>query len=226
MNLPSCCFCREPLLELRGQFQCLPAYLLLPTDDELRAANALGDAHLTCLLTSGFGPTWSERSLGHARSVLRLAAVGERDGAIALRNPNMRETQIFWTDGRWTAVQDRLLDTAEPTEGGVLLRLDEEYNMEFSPHRAVVEEIRAALVAEGRYPLGRLVEHLGVSDRVAHPDALARGALVLDAELRELWEGDWVSARVRYHEFLPQEGYSLALEGARYGVSVPRHSDG
>lgn len=87
--------------------------------------------------------------------------------------------------------------------------------MELSPHRAVVEEIRAALVAEGRYPLGRLVEHLGVSDRVAHPDALARGALVLDAELRELWEGDWVSARVRYHEFLPQEGYSLALEGAR-----------
>lgn len=86
--------------------------------------------------------------------------------------------------------------------------------MELSPLTTMVEEIRAALVAEGRFPLGRVVEQLGVSDRVAHPDVLSRGALVLNEELRALWEGDWVSARVQYHEFLPHEGYALAQEGA------------
>ena len=214
MNLPTCCFCGEPLLELRGQFRRLPPYFLLPTDEDLRRAGALGSAHSTCLSTSGFGPKWSERGLLHARSVLKLASVGERGSATALRNPNMRETQIWWTDGRSVVVEDRLLATAEPTSGGVLLTLDEEYNMELSPHRAMVEEIRAGLLADGRYPLSRLVEHLGISSRVAHPEALSRGALVLNAELRALWEGNWISARVRYQEFLPEDGHVLAREGA------------
>lgn len=56
-----------------------------------------------------------------------------------------------------------------------------------------------------------LVKALDLKDYLLYPEAIVDGALRFNKALKREWVGNWVSADMSYHQFIPQEVLSLVL---------------
>lgn len=211
MNLEPCFLCSKPVLELAGQFDKLDSYELDPNDTAV-AQGAFGWCHGLCLVRSSWGPLWFERRRARYLGPVGYRQIAGSEGLVALQNPRTNEKIVLRRDGLMFAFDARALAKKTPCEGGVLLPTVEEMNLELDDPE-LVKTIRAQLLEQKTFPLSRLVDALGIGDRMLFPGALEQGVLCFDKSLKRLWVGNWVSARAVHARFIPNEVLAMAGVG-------------
>lgn len=208
MNLESCFLCALPVLELKGQFDKLDSYYLQPEDDAY-VQGAYGWCHALCLVRSSWGHFWFTRRREHFTENIGYQQAASDGEHCVLRHPRTGELLILRADGLMFDVAPRALTKAKPSEGGVMLPIEQEMNIELD-EGDLVREIRDDLVNQKRYPLWGLIDGLGIRAQMMFPRALEGGELRLDKRLRREWVGSWISAKAVYHRFLPDRVVALA----------------
>lgn len=186
MSVLACTICRLPVLELDGQFENLEPYYLVPGEP---AAALVGECHSVCLERSPHGPTWYRwRRDGYASGRSYVIAA-EGDGWTVLRHRRLRALLAFHELGTSLAA-------------GLVLDVDEEFELALDDE-AVIAEIKTGLRAVGRFPIARVIEALGIADRMRWPESLQDAVFEHDAALEEDWAPGVVAMRARYKKFLP-----------------------
>ena len=202
-----CALCGEEMLELTGQMMVLRGYQVVG-DDELATAGPVGPVHVSCLIASRWGPRWaaSFRRYGLAINQVELGRAGE---VTATLHPPTQEVTLIRDDGYRVVVSRRELRDSRPVTGGVVVQLDEEYNLELPGRSALVQDIRKALMMDKQVPLSSFLARLGSRARLAFPEALEGSVLRYDKGLARYWIQDWLSMRLQYGMFVPQDGVEL-----------------
>lgn len=208
MGLESCCLCAESLLELQGQFLSLRPYALRPGDEDIRAAGVLGPVHASCLIASPWGARWARRLAEHAAQ-RGATPLGRHGSVTGLWSPGLRQVTLIQDTGYRVSVPTDRLSEARPDRDGLLVPVEEEYNLELADRPDLVATIQDALTRTGRYPLLGLIDALGMRQRLAFPAALQDGWLLFDPALRSYWRPQWLSMKARYHLFVPADGVAL-----------------
>lgn len=206
MKAPSCAFCGRVVLELDGQFEILHPYLL---ESSQRDGVPVGPCHLACLARSAWAGLWADRRAHHHAAVLRHERIGEDARYRAFCDRRNREWVVVATTGEVFAWRIGAERKAPRTDGGRLIAVEQEYNLELPEHGALIAEAQAALARDQRFPLPRLITGLGLDDVMMHPAALTDGAFVLDGGLRRHWSAAAVSARARYARWIPEDVIAL-----------------
>jgi hypothetical protein len=217
MNLPTCCFCDRPVLEIVGLRESLTLDQIKPSDRELTEVGAVGQAHATCLLQSGRGPAWAQRRYEFMKGLSGITDLGHGPDAAAIYNENEDEYSLYWDNGYSIHVRSQALKLAKKTAQGALVPADIEYNMEIVGRGDLLDEMRQALESDGRYPLDHFLGRLKLTRLVLFSETLRDSYFAFDEQLYKLWEGQWVSCRLVYHIFLPDSGLHLL---ANFGVRL------
>lgn len=220
MNLEPCFLCSLPVMELEGQFDKMDSYYLLPEDDAY-VQGAYGWCHALCLAQSSWGAFWFTRRRKHFTENMgyeQKASTGEH---CVLRRPRDGTLLILRHDGLMFDIAPHALSKAKSTEGGVLLPVEHEMNLELDT-AATVQKIRDDLMKHKRYSLWALIDEVGIRERMLFPRALEGGELRLDKRLRREWFGNWLSAKVVYERFIPDEIVSLSqTKGGASSSTMP-----
>lgn len=206
MKAPSCAFCSRVVLEFEGQFGILHPYLL---ESSQRAGVPVGSCHLACLARSEWAGLWADRQAHHQATVLRHEQIGANAHYRAFHDRRNREWVVVAATGEllgWRIGAER---NARRADGGRMIAIEQEYNLELPEHGELIAEVQAALARDKRYPLPQVISRLGLDDVMMHPAALADGAFVLDGSMRRHWSTSAVSARARYMRWIPDEVIAL-----------------
>jgi len=200
VTLLACTICRLPVLELDGQFENLEPYYITPGDP---AAALAGECHSVCLEGSPHGPTWFRWRRDGYTSGRSYVIAAERDGWTVLRHQRLRELLAFHELGTSVGAERRAgQKKAAPWKEGVLLEVDEQFNLALDDDD-VIAEIKAGLRDAGRFPIGRLLDALGIADKMRWSEVLSPAVFVHDHALEEDWMAGAVSMRARYSKYLP-----------------------
>jgi hypothetical protein len=78
----------------------------------------------------------------------------------------------------------------------------EEFNLSYQDV-AVIDELQAHLASEGKYPISRVLEALGIAGLLRWPQALEGGMFVFAKSLKREWGRTDIAMRMRYATFLP-----------------------
>jgi hypothetical protein len=215
--MTSCSICGLPVLELDGQFECLQPYFT--EDFDHPAVKLAGECHSTCLVRSEHGRTWTEWRVRHFSTGRGYRLVGEQGGWSVLVHPRLRGLLAFNVDGSSVGGErpgkhaGMVVGAGRVVEGGVLVPFDEEFNIAYHDV-AVIDELKTQLAGEGKYPISRMLEALGIAGLVRWPQALEGARFVFDKRLEREWKGTrtGVGMRARYATFLPNPVVSFWKE--------------
>jgi hypothetical protein len=227
-GLSSCCFCKEPVLELEGQYARLTEDMLYPDDFPLRREGAVGWAHTSCLRRTGIGYPWSIRLLEHLQKTSGYELTGERGEARALWDPDRCESHVFWKDGYTVCASSEELYSYGLTtyaNPGLLPRMGL-LELDLSSDPIIEQRIRSAFETEGHYPLWDLIRDLGISERMLHAKETLRDG-VLSPEPTQ--DSSLLRMVVEYMVHIPRDGIELTALGGppitRKRVESQRGSD-
>lgn len=203
----SCSICRLPVLELEGLFEALQPYFTEEFDHP--AFKLAGECHSTCLVRSEHGHTWSEWRVRHFSTVRTYRLIAEQGGWSVLVHPRYPQLLAFHVDGssvggeRPGRFAGRVVGAGRVVEGGMLVPLEhEEYNLSYQDV-AFIDELQTHLASEGKYPISRVLEALGIAGLLMWPQALEGGMFVFAKSLKRGWGRTHVAMRARYSTFLP-----------------------
>jgi hypothetical protein len=205
--MTSCSICGLPVLELDGQFECLQPYFT--EDFDHPAVKLAGECHSTCLVRSEHGRTWTEWRVRHFSTGRGYRLVGEQGGWSVLVHPRLRGLLAFNVDGSSVGGErpgkhaGMVVGAGRVVEGGVLVPVEqEEFNLSYQDV-AVIDELQAHLASEGKYPISRVLEALGIAGLLRWPQALEGGMFVFAKSLKREWGRTDIAMRMRYATFLP-----------------------
>jgi hypothetical protein len=180
----SCKGCSKPVLEIKGQFESFDSYFL---DDDGPLMESVGEWHSTCFSANPNGPGWRDVQLKNFIEV--------------------RGHRLIASTERWSVIESpRTLDRfALSSQGGSVYRHeDREYNLELED-LDVIRVVQDSLLSVKTFPILSLVEALGITDRLHHPEALEGGLLHYERAFQREWSDDFVVARWEYGVFIPSE---------------------
>ena len=206
VSLHACSICRLPVLELEGQFEFLQPYFTEEFDHP--AFELAGECHSTCLARNEHGRTWSEWRVRHFSTGRGYRLVGERGGWSVLVHPRFPEFLAFHVDGSSASGErpgkdrGRIVGAGRIVEGKVLVPFEEEFNLAYDDV-ALIGELQTQLARDGKYPVVRVLEALGIAGLVRWPQALEGAVFVFQKSLKREWGRRAVAMRVRYANFLP-----------------------
>jgi hypothetical protein len=203
MNLENCFICKRPVLELTGQFGNLDTYFL-NEDDLAYQEGAFGCCHTHCLSTSSWGRFWSQRRILHFTQVMGFQKLYSNDSFTIICNPCTNDKLVLRDDGVSFTVKDSLFKNKKECSEGILIPILEEMNLEFD-NPELTHNIRNQLIKTKSFPLNHLIQALDLNDYMLYPNAIMDGALIFNESLQREWIGNWVSADVSYHQFIPQD---------------------
>ncbi|MBZ0234586.1 MAG: hypothetical protein K8M05_19800 [Deltaproteobacteria bacterium] len=212
MRAPTCVGCARVVLELEGQFEKLDSFYL---EDGGPPPETAGIWHRRCLEESPHGEAWYRARLRNHVAVRRYVEVVTTSAWTVVRHPRTGETLAFARAGAslsLTFAEGRPRIVA----GGAIHRVDEEYNLELDDRDAITV-VQDALTSVGVFPVFALLEVLGVADRVVHPEALEGAVFRFDRSLHDEWQPGFVSARVEYGVFVPDELAPHVVRGRTRG---------
>jgi hypothetical protein len=214
-GLPPCCFCKEPVLELEGQYSRLTEDMLFPDDFPLRREGAVGWAHASCLRRTGIGYPWSIRLLEHLQKTRGYELTGEFREAKALWDPERCESHVFWKDGYSVCARQEELHSyglttyQTPHWRKVLPRIDM-LELDLSDYPHLEQKVRSAFENEGRYLLWDLIKGLGLSERMLYAKETLQDG-VLSPEPSQ--ESHILRMSVEYLVHIPYDGVELIALG-------------
>jgi hypothetical protein len=225
VGLAPCCFCKQPVLQLEGQFAELNETMLRPDDFPLRRAGAVGIAHTGCLRRTGYGYPWSLRLLEHTQKTRGFEHTGGLRNAQALWDPDTCKSHLFWEDGLTLCI-----DLKEVTAYGLIgpggLRWNNRLprvdllELDLSETLSLAQKLRQALADFGSYSLWELVEDLGIADRMLYPkETLKDGVVQLESE-----EANIFRLVVDYMILIPYDGVDLVALGGYPTTDAEGHS--
>lgn len=218
MNLPSCCFCGKPVLEVVGIRETLTLDQL-GGEERLRASRSFGQAHGGCLLQSGDGPLWSHLRFQYLLEKRKHVSLGRGPSLTGTYLEALQEYRLFWDTGYSVTFRQKALEKARRVLGGVLVPGECEYNMEIIAQGDLLDEMRKALKDDGRYPVDHFLERLRVKSLVPHPQVLPSSYFEFDQSLEQHWQGRWVSCLLKFKVFVPDSGLELL---DRFGSAVAK----
>jgi len=188
------------VLELDGQFESLQPYFTEETDHP--AFKLAGECHSTCLARSEHGHTWSEWRVRHYSTVRGYGLVAEQDGWRVQVHARLGELLAFHVDGSSVGGERPGKHAGRVVEGGVLVPVEEEFNLSCQDV-AVIDELQTHLASEGKYPISRVLEALGIAGLQRWPQALEGGMFVFNKSLKREWTRTDIGMRASYAKFLP-----------------------
>jgi hypothetical protein len=201
MKLSKCKSCGLPVLELEGQFEKLDSFFL--TED--MPAETAGMWHSRCLVETDaeIAKAWYVARLSNFRDVRRYEEIATLERWTVVQHARTRETIAFGLDGRSLGLS--FVGKPRRATGGAVYRIvEEKHNLDLDDE-SVVASVQQGLSNDGTYPVLALIEALGLSERIVHPEALDRGALHFERALTRHWGKHFVSARMEYGVFVPEE---------------------
>lgn len=214
IGLRPCCFCKQPVLQLEGQYAELTETMLRPDDFPLRTAGAVGIAHTSCLRRTGYGYPWSLRLLEHTQKTRGFEYTGGLRNAQALWNPATCRSCMFWEDGLTLCVDLKevadygLLGPGGSRWNNLLPRVDL-LELDLSETLSLAHKLRQALANGGSYSLWELIDDLGLADRMLYPkETLKNGVVQLESE-----EANVFRLVVDYMILIPYDGVELVALG-------------
>ncbi len=214
VGLAPCCFCKQPVLQLAGQFAVLNETMLRADDFPLRKAGAVGIAHTACLRRTGYGYPWSLRLLEHTQKTRGFEHTGGLRNAQALWDPDTCHSHLFWEDGLTLRVGLEevtaygLVGPAGSRWNKLLPRLDL-LEIDLSETLSLAQKLRQALTDFGSYSLWELVKDLGLADRMLYPkETLKDGVIQLESEKASIFR-----LVVDYLILIPYDGVELVALG-------------
>ena len=196
----SCTLCQLPVLELDGQFENLEPYYVEPNHP---AAELAGECHSSCIASSEYGSTWHAWRVHNYSTGRGYRVVAEQDGWTVLVHARHPELLAFHIDGSSVGGERASKNgDGKAVDGGVLVSVDEEFTLRCDDV-ALVDELKVQLKRDGRYPIARMLDALGISDRVRWPQALDGATFVLDKKLQGEWTRNAIGMSARYAKYLP-----------------------
>jgi hypothetical protein len=178
INNPKCFVCHEACLGLKGQdVICDTFYTLSGVEDkQMLEAQAFGEFHLKCLMSSQWGNYWSKRILNNLVLVRHYPIIGEINGVTVLRNERIRTTFLLGNNGWRTEVYDKDMKERIPASGEFHLPVKHDFNVNLLDYPTVASEIQNASSKNEDFPLVALVDRLGAHAEYNEflPDHLAQ----------------------------------------------------
>jgi len=200
MKLPTCAGCGRPVLELAGQFEKLDSYYLEAGGPPAESA---GWWHASCLADSSHGGAWYAARLHNHVAIRGFEGVARTRSWTVVRNPRDQKVLALGRTGELLGLGFGA-GRPRPVSGGRVHRVAEEYCLEVD-EPDVVAAVQEAAGATTRFPLSTLVEALGISDRILHPEALEGGLFRCQRWPRGEPQTRIVVRRVEYGVFVPAE---------------------
>lgn len=201
MRLSACKGCGRLVFHLKGQVDVLDSYYL---DDGGPPPESCGNWHTACLLRSPYGPAWYELRFKNFTKVRGNRVIGTTPNWSVVEHPRTHERLAFSQRGELLGLvypRGRL----RKVEGGSIYRHeDREYNLELEDE-ALIHAIQESLLATKTFPVLALVEAMGLTEMMHHPEALEGGMLHFDRGFRRRWSPHFVVARWEYGVFVPAE---------------------
>lgn len=200
--IPSNCKgCGRVVLEIDGQFESFDSYFL---DDDGPLMGSVGEWHTTCFLNSSYGSGWREVKLRNFIEVRGHRLVATTESWTVVESPRTLDRFAFSSRGELLGLV-RPLGRLRKVEGGSVYRHEDgEYNLELED-RDLIRVMQESLLSVKTFPILSLVEALGLTDRLHHPEALEGGLLHYERAFQRDWSDDFVVARWTYGAFIPSE---------------------
>lgn len=201
MRLRSCRGCGRLVIEIEGQFEVLDSYYM---ENGVPPKESVGDWHTSCLLKSSYGPAWYEVKLKNFTKVRGNRVIGTTPNWSIVEHPRTHERLAFSQRGELIGLvypRGRL----RKVEGGSVYRHEvREYNLELEDE-ALIHAIQESLLATKTFPVLALVEAMGLTEVMHHPEALEGSMLHFERAFRREWSPNFVVARWEYGVFVPAE---------------------
>jgi hypothetical protein len=200
--IPSNCEgCGRLVLEIKGQFQSFDSYYL---DDDGPLMKTVGDWHTTCFLNSPYGPEWHDIKLKNFTAVRGNRLIASTPSWRVIEHPRTHERLAFSRQGTLVSLVYPLGRLRKVDGGSIYRHEDREYNLELED-RDLIRVMQESLLSVKTFPILSLVEALGLTDRLHHPEALEGGLLHYERAFQRDWSDDFVVARWAYGVFIPSE---------------------
>jgi hypothetical protein len=202
MNTLPCPSCGLRVLELEGQFSILDSLYI---NDGSPPPETSGWWHARCLAESDVAPLWYEARLRNFRDVRGYQPVAEYARWTVLREPNRSKLLAFGRGGEILNLSRGHRKKARAADGGrIYPKTEEMFHLEFDD-LDLAQTIQERLMNAGSYPLLDVLNAIGISDKLVHPEALDRGVFRFDKGLQRDWDKRSVSAGAEYGVFVPAE---------------------
>jgi hypothetical protein len=198
-RLPSCSGCSALVLELEGQFEVLQPYY---SSEPNPAREIAGWCHSSCLIASPHRATWTRWMLEHFTGVRGYAEAGVFDGWHALQSRRHAEMLAVHENGGSVSIDVSVLKRAKRVDGGLLLPIQQEMNLEFA-ERDVVDLIKSKLESEGAIAIVEVLSALEIGDRILWPQALVDARFVDSKKLRRHWGVRHIVVDAHYAQYIP-----------------------
>ena len=194
MNLNQCIFSKQPLLEIRGQFEKLDTYYL-KKEDELFQEKIYGSCYSKAMRASKWGAAWYKKRLDYTREMgFRVVKIAGRYCVV----DRGQAWEVYYADGRKAS-----LGKDELHQASGILKVKQNYNLELEDI-AFVKRVRVILEKKGSYPLWDLIEQLGVANQMLQPEHLKDG-LILNQDPAAPAIGNWLGLKLVYNYQLPSK---------------------
>lgn len=200
MKLAACVACGLPVLELSGQFECLDSYYVEADGPPL---NTVGDRHTKGLRESGVGGFWQPAFIRNFCQVRGYVVHESVAGWTVLKNPRTEELVAFSSTGESLDLNLEPDAATTPTTAGVVVHRRERTFHLHIDDAAFAAEAQQSLRTTGSFSLARVLDHLGTSEKMAEPAALANGRFVFDDDLQTFWVSRGISAQLEYGVLVP-----------------------
>ncbi|MES2793703.1 MAG: hypothetical protein V4719_29080 [Planctomycetota bacterium] len=197
----TCIFCSLPVLGLAGQDQMLDTFDLVDTDEAFQA-EAWGECHSACLLSTKWGQQWAKLRLRSETRRGRSPLIYRDAEFCAFRNEVMKYTNVVCANGEYVTILDSDLDRIQPTAGGWLIPMTEKVSWNLVKMVDAVRDLKQELKRSRVASLWTFLTALGLRDAVLHPVALQSGRLKLVPELEQYWSDSWITVRISHFRFV------------------------
>jgi hypothetical protein len=208
-----CVLCTMPVLELDGQFEVLQPYDGRADDP---AFEIVGTCHSTCLAASEHHPKWVNWMLG---GFLRRGyeRVGTAEGWQVLSMARTDDAVAVHETGCTVGFKRAMLKKGKRCDGGLLIPVRNEMYYELDEVE-LVASWQNQLSTSGSIALERVVQDLGIADRMRWPVALRGGRWVHSKRTRATWGPGQIGAIGEYNVFVP-DAESETVQGVRSASS-------
>ena len=197
-NLENCEVCDRPVLELEGQFEILQPYYADSSDPAFELA---GWVHTPCLVGSPLSAPWVDWRIKHFSGARGYQIASKAEGWTILHDRRRRALFAFHANGASISA-DRSEAKMTACAGGGCLSVERDSHLTIND-REFITTVQQELVIKKSVPLAKIVDKLGIRDRLQWPEVLSSGEYRLTRQLRRDWSPTSFSARLHHKVFLP-----------------------